>query len=679
MTPIHNLCILGKDGVGKSKLVDQLLHLAEQRPTSLLAETPEETERGYTLFNRFYHLNLGESRMNLIDTPGNSNFLPKVLSAMQVTTGAVLVVAGSGAAMSALRLWEAVVTAGKPRVIFLNQLDQPEANWENSLHEVESQFGVAPLVLTLPHYDDGQLVGIAEVLTGSYFTYPKGVETPKPLPRAMQEELSSFRETAWEALADLDDEVMGMILEGQAPSPELLTQALNQGIKSNKITPLLLGSAASRVGVAHLHRFLSEHFPPHHQGPLWVGTRSGDPETEIVELRPQADQPFSGLCFKTLNDRFKGRLSFVLVVSGELHRNMELLNSSTGNRFSLSHFARIHGEELEELESAFTGEIVVIEKEESLFTQQTLCNPKHPVCYHPISLPVPRCTFHLELENSNQDVKTMEALHRLMEEDPALRLHKNEETGELLLSGMGVIHLQVVQEQLQRLYNVTLKLTKPFIAYHETPTQAAQAQGKHKKQSGGHGQFGNVNLVLEPQPRGAGFEFKNEIVGGVIPKQYIPAIEKGVLEALKRGSLGGFPVVDLRVRLVDGSHHVVDSNDFSFFQAAILAIREALPRTNPVLLEPVMAMEIDIPEEDLGKVTKDISARRGRVGDYSYQTFTTMVHAHCPLAELGDYAPALRGMTQGRGLFSMHLASYEVLTSHLSKKILEGRKAQALA
>ena len=663
ITSVHNIAVIGRDGTGKSKLVDAWLHLIAQTPESLIAELPEEESRGITIYNRFYSLAFDQGRINLIDTPGNSNFLPKVGAALSVASGAVLVIAGSGSAESSLRLFETMEAANRPKVIFVNMLDLPDTNWENSVHELELQFNLSPLVLFLPIYQDGQLVGLVDVLSGE----PIG---GGDLSEGLKEERDRYFQAAIEQLSELDDELMADYLEGRPLDPELINQVLTEGIRTKKLTPLLLGAASKGVGVKQLSLFIAQHFPTHSQNPIWVGMESGGQDAGLVERRPVASEAFSAMVFKTLHDRFSGKLNFALVVSGLLVKGQKVLNSSTGAKIDLNHFARMNGDHTEPIEEAGPGDIIVIEKESHLFANQTLCDPSEPILFEPIAYPVPRCTYHLELTDTSQDNRIIDSLHKVMEEDPSLRLHKNIETGEILLSGMGPLHLEVVREHLKSVYAVEIKLVDPYIAYHETITKSVKVHGRHKKQSGGHGQFGDVYLLLEPLPRGEGVLFESKIVGGVIPKQYIGSVEKGVREALIKGSLGGYLVSDIKVTLVDGSHHSVDSSDQAFVQAGILAIRQGLPDAAPILLEPIMEMEIDLPEADLGRVTKDINARRGRVTGYTYREFTTLIKAECPLAELSDYAVALKNMTQDKGLFSMHLKGHEAVTSHLSKKIL---------
>ncbi|MDH5561235.1 MAG: elongation factor G [Deltaproteobacteria bacterium] len=667
---IHNIAVTGKDGVGKSQLVDALLSIQAKNQESRIVEYPEEKNRNFTIYNRFYHFDYHDTSFNLIDTPGNTNFLPKVNIALHIASGTIFVVSGEGNVEAGFRIWESVIDKKTPKLIFVNRLDMPEANMDNTLYEIEQSLSMSPLVLYLPWYDDGKLIGVIDILDQKIILGKKGKGKTLAIPEESLSEALRYKEATIEKLAELDDELLEHFVEGKKPSLELLKKVLSQAIRNNKVTPVLVGSAKQGVGVDILSDFLVKSFPPHSQGPSWLGKTSNSDNGDLVERRPLSSEPFSGLVFKTLHDRYMGKLNFLLVISGVLKKGMKLLNSSTNAKFPLGRINVINAENLDEITEAYPGDIVVIEKEDHIVTNQTVCDPHHPMFIDPIPFPVPRCTFHLELTNSTMDNRIMDSLHKVIAEDPSLRLHKNEETNEILLSGMGMMHLEITREHLKNVYDVEVKLSNPFIAYHETITKKVTAQGKHKKQSGGHGQYGDVHLQLEPLPRGSGFEFVNGIVGGVIPKTYIPAVEKGVLEAMKNGCLGGFPVVDIKVTLFDGSHHTVDSSEHSFFQAGIIAVRKALPEAKSVLLEPIMEMEIDIPEDDVGTVSKNLASRRAKVLRYYYRNFTTVIVAEAPLAEFLDFTPALRGMTQGMGLYTMSLKSYEVVTSHLAAKIL---------
>ncbi|MCP4294185.1 MAG: elongation factor G [Proteobacteria bacterium] len=667
---IYNIAIVGRDTVGKSKVIKQLLSLQSSKDEQIV-ESPEEEQRGYTIYNRFYRSETDTTRINYIDTPGNTNFLPKVKTALNIANSALFIVSGTGISDTSLRIWESIIFQEVPRAIFINMLDLPEANFDNTLHDIELKFSIKPLVLYMPYFDDGKLVGIIDVLEDKLLLGTgKNIKSTK-IPSGSEEEILHYRDLAVEQLSELDEELMELYIEGEEITKELLAKALVECVQARKVTVVMGGCAKSVIGFAQLKDFIETNFASFTQSPIWVGTKSKEATDEILERGPEADGPFSAFSFKILHDRYAGKLSYLLVISGTLKKGFKVLDVNTQEKTVVSRLNLIHGEKLTEVDQAGPGDIVVLEKQENIDINHTLCDPDHPVYFEPLKQSVPRCTHKLVIPHNVKEERVLMALHRSVAEDPSLRLHKNEETGEFLLSGMGVMHLQVLQEHLQNVYEVEIELELPNIAYHETIAQAVKAEGKHKKQTGGHGQFGVVRINMEPLPRGGGFEFVNKIVGGVIPRQYISSVEKGVVEALQKGTMGGFPVVDVRVTLYDGQFHNVDSSDYAFQAAGILAIRNAQTEAKNILLEPIMEVEIDVPEHDMGKISKDIASRRGRIQGFENREFTNIVKAEIPLSELQNYTPLLREMTQGLGMYTMQLNHYEVLSSHLAAKVIK--------
>jgi len=670
---IHNIAVVGKDGVGKTRLVDSILGIKSKQPANTIVEQPEEKSREYTIYTRFYHLDHGNYTFNLADTPGNTNFLSSAKAAIRASSGAVFVASAIGGSEGALRLWESLHDHETPRAIFVNGLDLPQANLEEAIQSIEGSFSVKPAVLYIPWFEDGKILGLIDVINKQLLKGTTGKITAEEIPEAAQEEVEVYRAATYERLAELDDELMEFYIEEQPAPDELLLKVLSEGIKSCAVTPLLVGSVEKNIGVDTLFEFMTKYFPSHSAGTKWTGKESAAEDSQIIERLIGIDQPFSGFVFKTSYDRYVGKLNFLLVVSGVFKKGLKLHNSSSGRKLQTGRFYIMNGDKTEETEEACAGDIVVLEKIEDLETNQTICDRDHQIYFEPVPFPVPKCTYRLELSNSSKDSRIMDAVNKLILEDPTLKLEFNPDTNEMLMSGMGVLHLEVVREYLKNAYDVEITLVPHQIGYLETITGSAEVQGKYKKQTGGHGQYGDVHITLEPLKRNEGFEFVDKIVGGAIPKNYIPGVEKGVKEALQTGTLAGYPVVDVRVTLFDGSFHTVDSSDFAFQKAGSMAIKKALPEAKPVILEPIMEMEIDVLEADVGKVTKDLSGRRGKVNSYSYKEFTTIVHAEVPLAELTDYTPALRGMTLGLGQYNMKLKSYEILAPNLADKIIADR------
>ncbi len=670
---IHNIAVVGKDGVGKTELVNSLLKFQPKQQAAEVIEQPEEKERGYSIYTSYYHLDNGNDTMNLIDTPGNTNFLSSLNVASFVSSGAVFVASTAGDSDGAFRVWESLNKNKTPRVIFMNIPDASQGNFGDSLSAIETSFSVKPAVLYIPWIESGNLVGIIDIMNQKLIRGTTGNTTAEEIPEAAADDVELYRSITYEKLAELDDELMEFYIEEKPAPDDLMVKVLSEGLVSCDITPVLAGSIGEEIGIDVLFDFIKTNFPTFQKGAPWVGKQTNADDAEPVERKPSADEPFSGIAFKTVYDRYIGKLNYLLVVSGVFKKGMKLQNSSIGRKVQTGRFYVISGDQTDEIEEAYPGDIVVLEKVDDLETNQTICDIDNVVVYDPIPFQVPRYSNRLEMTNSSKDGRIMDALNKLVAEDPTMSMEYNNETNEMILSGIGVLHIDVMKERLKNIYDVEITLAPPTVGYLETIRGKATVQGKYKKQSGGHGQYGDVHINVEPMPRSGGFEFVDKIVGGAIPRNYIPSVEKGIKESLVSGSLAKYPVIDLRVTLFDGTFHNVDSSDFAFQRAGSMAIKKALPEAKPVILEPIMEVEIDVLEADVGKVTKDLSGRRGKVSGYAYNEFTTLIQAEVPLAEMMDYTPALRGMTVGLGLYSMKLKSHEILASNLAEKVIASR------
>ncbi len=672
---IHNIAIVGKDGSGKTTLAEKFVKINNKQKGPEFAITPEEESRGFTIYNRVFHFDSGEFTYNVFDTPGNTDFIASVRAALFASTGTVFVASAQGGVEGALRVWERVQDSKTPRVIFLNMMDQPQANFDETLQSIETNFSLRPVVLFIPWFEGDTLVGIIDVINKKLIKGEPGKLSVDDLPDDAVDHVELYRGTTYERLAEMDDELMEFYIEEKPAPDDLLIKVLTEGLKTCEITPVIAGAVEQEIGLETLTNFINTNFASHDAGEVWEGKVSKEEEADAAERKPSADEPFSGFIFRTTFDRYVGKLSFVRVLSGVLKKGMKLLNTENNAKIQTGKIQIVSGDKTEEVEEAYPGDIIVLEKEDDLATNQTICDASSPVYFEPLPFIEPRCTSRLELTNSSKDGRIIDAVNKLIAQDPSLKMEVDQDTKEVQFSGMGTVHLEVSQEHLRNIYEVEINLVPYQIAYRETIVGRSTVQGKYKKQSGGHGQYGDVHIKVEPLPRNGGFEFVDQIVGGVIPRNYIPSVEKGVKEALLTGTLANYPVVDVKVSLFDGSFHAVDSSDFAFQRAGVMAINKALPEAKPVLLEPVMEMEIDVLEADVGKVSKDLAGRRGKVASYSYGELTTTVHAEAPLAELTDYAQALRGMTLGLGLFTMKLKSYEILAGNLAEKVIANRKA----
>ncbi|MBU2512105.1 elongation factor G [bacterium] len=672
---IHNIAFVGKDGVGKTTLADNLVKINTKQKSLDYVIQPEEESRGFTIYNRMFHFDDGENTFNILDTPGNTDFLASIKSALFASTGAVFVASALSGVGSALRVWESVVESNTPRAIFINMVDHPEANLDNTLQSLESSFSIRPVVLYIPYFEGDTLVGIIDVINQKVISGEPGKLKEVDLPDEAKESVEQYRSSTYERLAEMNDELMEFYIEEKPAPDDLLIKVMTEGVKSCEITPVMVGSAELNIGLETLYTYIKTNFPSHAKGKTWVGKASKEVEAEVVERKPDASEPFSGFVFRTTFDRYVGKLSFIKVLSGTLKKGVKFLNIDNSEKITTGRISIVNGDKSDEIEEAYPGDIVIIEKEDDLASNQTICDVNSPIRYEKIKFLEPRCTYKLELTNSSKDGRIIDALNKLIAQDPSMTMRVDPDTKEVLFSGKGTVHLEVAQEHLKNVYEVEINLAPYQISYREAIVGKATVQGKYKKQSGGHGQYGDVHITIEPTPRGTGFEFVDKIVGGAIPRNYIPSVEKGVREALLTGCLAGCPVDDVRVILFDGTFHAVDSSDFAFQRAGVMAINKALPLAKPVILEPVMEIAIDVLEADVGKVTKDLSGRRGKVSSYSYKGLTTIVHAEAPLAELTDYAQTLRGMTSGLGLFSMKLKSYEVLAPVFAEKVIASRKS----
>ncbi|NQU65941.1 MAG: elongation factor G, partial [SAR324 cluster bacterium] len=631
---------------------------------------------GYTIYTSYYHVDNGDDAFNLIDTPGNTNFLSSVNVSIYASSGAVFVASTSVDSFGAFRIWESLNKNKTPRAIFMNIADTTQGNFKDSLDAIEQAFSVKPAVLYMPWIEDEKLVGIIDIINQKLIRGTAEKTVAEELPTAAEEDVALYRSITYERLAELDDELMEYYIEEKPAPDELMVKVLSEGLNSCSITPVLAGSVRENIGIDNLFKFIKINFPPFQKGATWVGKQSNAVDAEPAERKPLPTEPFSGVVFKTSYDRYVGKMNYLLVVSGVFKKGMKLQNSSIGRKTQTSRFYILNGDKTDEIEVAYPGDIVVLEKVEELETNQTICDTDNVIFYDPIPFQIPQFTHRLELTNSSKDGRIMDALNKAFVEDPTLKMEFNNETKEMLLSGIGLLHIDTTKERLKNLYDVEFSLGQATVGHLETIKGKATVQGKYKKQSGGHGQYGDVHISVEPGPRDSGFEFVDKIVGGAIPKNYIPGVEKGIREALTTGTLAGFPVIDIRVTLFDGTFHAVDSSDFAFQRAGSMAIKKALLEAKPVLLEPIMELEIDVLEADVGKVTKDLSGRRGKVTSYAYNEFTTVIQAEAPLSEMMDYTPALRGMTFGQGLYSMKLKSYEILATNLAEKVIAAHKTE---
>lgn len=673
---IRTVALVGADGAGKTALTEAFLRLADPAhhpdgSTSHLDSEPEEQRRNITLNIHPTAFTVGADRFHVLDCPGFPNFLAEVEWALQVCDGALLLIgAAQGAHLHTEHLYDVILAHGRPCLGVISRLDHERAVFESALADVESALKVRPVPLQLPIGGGGMLQGVADLLTmKAHLVDAFGQWREAPIPAGVRVEAERWRTVLVEAAAEADDALLGRYLEQGGLSPEEILHGLRTAMTKHQVLPVACEAARSGVGVRELLGLMRELLP----GPEATAARGVDLHGNEVARAPEPDVPLCAQVFRTAIDHFTGRSNHVRIFSGTLTADSAVLNPRTRSEERVVHLYKTDGTRLVEIDRAGPGEVVVVTKLRDVRTGDTLCARDAPVMLPP--LPVPGRTIAYALAMEKDDRQSV-ALHRLLEEDPALELVRVAETGETLLRGTGQAHIDVTVERARRRFGVDLRLTPPSPAYHETLTAPAKGHGKYRRQTGGHGQYGDAHVEIAPLPRGEGFTFEDAIVGGVIPRNFIPAVEKGIREAMLTGPLAGFPVVDVAARLVFGSYHSVDSSDLAFQIAGSLAFKDAVKDARPILLEPYMQLEVVVPEEMVGSVMGDLTSRRAKVQGLEPLPRGVSIKAACPYAELLDYDAELRSLTQGVGYFTMTQSHYEAVPPALAQRIIAQRRGE---
>ena len=675
---LRNIALVSHGGAGKTSLAEIMLFKSgvinrlgrvEDGNTAMDFE-PEEVKRASSISSGFHLFDWKKHSINLIDTPGDQNFFTDTKFCMQAADAVVVVIdAVDGVKVQTEMAWEFAGEFDMPCVIFINKLDRERADFDRTFKDAVECFDPKPIVLQLPIGSEENFKGVVDLISMKAYIYSDGKATVGDIPADMLELVESEKEALIENIAEADDDLIEKYLEGEALTDEEIHAALRSGILSRTFVPVLCGSAIQDIGVDLLMDFVAACMP----APADRGARKGvDPDngTEI-ERMPDAEAPFSGFVFKTVADPYAGRLSLFRVVSGSIGADGNFYNANKENRERFNQLLTIAGKEQKPAKGAGPGSIVAVAKLKETTTGDTLCDENAKIRYT-CAEPLPTLiSFALESKSKGDEDKIYISLNKLLEEDPALKLDRNAETKEILLSGMGQVHIETTIAKLKRKFNVEVHLRTPKVPYRETIKKKVRVQGKHKKQSGGHGQYGDCWIQMEPLPRGKGFEFVDGIVGGAIPKTYIPAVEKGIQEASAKGILAGFPCIDFRVTLDDGSFHAVDSSEMAFKVAGSLAFKKAVESANPVLLEPIMEVTITTPDEFMGDIMGDLNGRRGRVLGMDSKGKNQIIKANVPMAEFLTYAPDLNSMTGGRGMYSMVFSHYDEVPAQLSEKVVE--------
>jgi elongation factor G len=682
---LRTIALVGHGDSGKTSLAEIMLYKGgatkrlgrvEDGNTAMDFE-PEELKRGITISSGFHQFGWKKHRVNLIDTPGDQNFFSDTRMSMQAADGVILLIdAVEGIKVQAEQAWEFAAEFNQPCLIFINKLDRERSDFDKIFSEAGEIFEPKPIRTQIPIGAEADLNGVVDLITMKACTWDEnGKMSVGEIPEALREEAESSKEALVEDIAEADDALLERYLEGESLSDEEVGAALRKGILSRTFAPVLCGSAIKGIGIEPLMDFIVALMP----SPADSGSRIGvHPDTGAeVERQPVPDAPFSAYVFKTVADPYAGRLSIFRIVSGTPGGDGNFYNSTEETRERYSQLLRLAGKEQKPLDDAGPGDIVAVAKLKETTTGDTLCVESDKVrftCAEPLASVI---SYAVTAKEKGEEDKVFTSLTKLLEEDPGLKLTRNAETKEILLAGMGQVHIEATLEKLKRKFNVDVQLKIPKVPYRETVKKKVRVQGKHKKQTGGHGQYGDCWIQIEPLPRGEGFEFVDAIVGGVIPRQFIPAVEKGIQEARVKGVLAGYPCVDFKVTLDDGSFHAVDSSEMAFKIAGSLAFKKATEQANPVLLEPIMKVTVITPDEYTGDIMGDLNGKRGRVLGMDNKGKNQVVIANVPMSEFLTYAPDLRSMTGGRGMFTLEFSHYDEVPAHMAEKIIEEAKKES--
>jgi len=676
----RNIGIIAHIDAGKTTTTERILFYTGKvhRPgevhegTATMDWMVQERERGITITAAATTCFWRDHRINIIDTPGHVDFTVEVERSLRVLDGGVVVFDGvQGVEPQSETVWRQADKYRVPRICFINKLDRIGANYVRAIEMIRERLRAQPAAIQWPIGLESEFRGIIDLIEFRAKIYHddlgqhiEDTEVPPEYVEVAQE----WRHKLIEQIVETDEELMLRYLEGEEPTPEELRRALRAATIRGQLYPVLCGSALKNKGVQLLLDAIVDYLP----SPLDIPPVKGTHPVTGEELTREADDeaPFAALAFKIQSDPHVGRLTYVRVYSGRLHSSSYVYNSTKGERERISRLLRMHANHREEVEWIGAGDICAVIGLKKTFTGDTLCDPDHPILLEPIQFPEPVISVAVEPKTRADQDKLAIALQRLAEEDPTFQVRTDPESGQTIISGMGELHLEVIVDRMQREFKVAANIGRPQVAYKETITRPVRVEGRFVRQTGGRGQYGHVWLELEPLPRGSGFVFEDRIVGGVVPKEYIPAVEAGIREAMQSGGVSGYPVIDLKAVLVDGSYHEVDSSEMAFKIAASMALKEGVRRGNPVILEPIMRVEVVVPEEFTGDVIGDLNARRGRIEGMEMRAGAQVIRAMVPLATMFGYATDLRSMTQGRGTYTMEFDHYAPVPESIAQELM---------
>jgi elongation factor G len=678
--PIRNVVMLSHQGAGKTSLAEFMLFVsgAIQRLGTVADGTttsdydPIEIERRMGINLTLLPTQWQGIKLNIVDTPGYADFLGEARSGLRVTEGAIIVVcAASGVEVGTEQMWSDTTKGNLPRLMFVNKMDRDNADFMATLKGIQSKLSPKCLPVQLPIGSEKDFRGIIDLLTMKAYVGTDSQEAE--IPAALLALAQASREKLVETAVEIDDALINKYLEGEAINNEDILAAIRKSTIAGKLVPVFAGSTLKGIGVRQILDGIASYLPSPEEGGVVVAKSTSADSLE--EIKPSSESPLASLVFKTTADPYVGKLSYFRVYSGVISGNSQVWNANKNGMERIGQLFTMLGKNQQTVPQVAAGDIGAVAKLSLTTTGDTLCVREHPVILPGIEFPKANFSMAIEPQAKSDLDKMSTVLPRICEEDPSLQIRRDADTNEFIISGVGDNHLEITREKIRRKFGVEVRLDLPKIPYKETITVSANAEHKHKKQTGGHGQYGHVLLELEPLPRGGGFEFVKKIVGGAIPQNYIPSVEKGVNEAKQEGVLAGYPVVDVRVSLYDGSFHAVDSSDIAFKIAGAQALKKGLSQGQPVLIEPIMKLTITVPESYTGDITSDLNTKRGRVLGMNPGNGMNVIEAQAPYAELLRYALNLRSLTQGRGSFVMEFDHYEEVPAHLTQKIVAERKS----
>jgi len=680
---IRNVGLIGHVGTGKTSFADAILFNAGQNTrlgkvdneTSLMDNEPEEIKRKTTISSAIANFSWKNKLINLIDTPGSANYIADSKNCMQGIDAALIVLDSiDGVKIQSDKLIKQAKELNLPMAVFINKLEREHSNYKAVIAGLDKSFPAKPVLIQMPIGEETSFKGVVDLLEEKAYIFEQnesGKFSVQDIPADLKAEADSLREQSLESIVECDDEVLEKYLEGQTLTAEEIQKALKAGIANCQIVPVLFGSALKNIGVVQALDFINNYLPsPVERGEIKALNNDGSE----IQIKPSATEPLAALVFKTVIDPYAGQLTVMRIFSGKVTPDSVIYNATKKSKERIGQILHLVGKKHEAVTQALAGDIIAIPKLKETQTGDSFSDEKKAVTIPTVKMPAPVISFAIKAKNKGDEEKIHAGLKKLMEEDPTIHLTRDAQTKEMILSGMGQVHVDVTIEKLKRKFGTEVLLEAPKIPYKETISGSTKVQGKYKKQSGGKGQYGDCWIELHPLEKGKGFEFVDNIVGGSIPRQYIPAVENGIREAMNEGVLAGCPAVDIKVVLYDGSYHPVDSSEMAFKVAGSMAFKKGYLQANPILLEPIMHVEITVPEQNIGDVMGDLNSRRGRMLGIDAEGKTQTVKAEIPMAEMLQYAAVLNSMTSGAGVFVMEFSHYEEVPAHLAAKIIELNK-----